>query len=89
VWNTTAPQIEEQGFKILEDDKGLHPAQNIAPIVSTEVLEAYGDQLSADLNTLSAAITTEDLVAWNVQTDIEQREPDDVATEWLAAKGLN
>jgi osmoprotectant transport system substrate-binding protein len=89
VWNTTAPQIEEQGFKILEDDKGLHPAQNIATIVSTEVLEAYGDQLSADLNTLSAAITTEDLVAWNVQTDIEQRESDDVAGEWLEAEGLN
>lgn len=89
VWNTTAPQIEEQGFKILRDDKGLHPAQNIAPIVSTAVLEAYGEQLSADLNALSAAITTEDLVAWNVQTDIEQREPDDVATEWLEAEGLN
>jgi osmoprotectant transport system substrate-binding protein len=89
VWNTTAPQIEEQGFKILEDDEGLHPAQNIAPIVSTDVLEAYGDQLRADLNALSAAITTEDLVEWNVQTDIEQREPDDVATEWLEAEGLN
>lgn len=88
VWNTTAPQIEEQGFKILEDDMGLHPAQNIAPIVSTDVLEAYGDELRADLNALSAAITSEDLVAWNVQTDIEQRESDDVAAEWLAAEGL-
>ena len=45
VWNTTAPQITEQGFKVLEDDQGLHPAQNIAPIISTNVLDAYGDQL--------------------------------------------
>lgn len=89
VWNTTAPQIEEQGFKILEDDMGLHPAQNIAPIVSTEVLDAYGDVLRDDLDSLSETITTEDLVAWNVETDIEQREPDDVATEWLEAEGLN
>jgi len=88
VWNDTAPQIDELGFKVLEDDMGLHPAQNIAPIVLTEVLEAYGDQLAADLNELSAMITTEDLLAWNTETDLEFRESDDVATEWLEANGL-
>jgi osmoprotectant transport system substrate-binding protein len=88
VWNSTAPQISLQGFKVLIDDKGLHPAQNIAPIISTSVLDAYGDQLAADLNALSAAITTDDLVAWNVETDVNFRESDDVATEWLASKGL-
>ena len=89
VWNTTAPQITEQGFKVLEDDKGLHPAQNIAPIISTDVLDQYGDQLRNDLNELSAMITTDDLLAWNTETDIAKRESDDVATEWLEAKGLN
>lgn len=89
VWNTTAPQITEQGFKVLEDDQGLHPAQNIAPIISTEVLDAYGDQLRDDLNALSAMITTDDLLAWNTETDIELRESDDVAAEWLAEKGLD
>lgn len=88
VWNDTAPQIDELGFKVLEDDLGLHPAQNVAPIVLTEVLEAYGDQLAADLNELSAMITTEDLLAWNVQTDLEFRESDDVATEWLESNEL-
>jgi osmoprotectant transport system substrate-binding protein len=88
VWNDTAPQIDEFGFKVLEDDLGLHPAQNIAPIVRTEVLEAYGDQLRADLDELSAQITTEDLLAWNVETDIELRESAAVATEWLEANGL-
>ena len=88
VWNSTAPQIGEQGFKVLEDDMGLHPAQNIAPIVVTSVLEAYGDQLAADLNALSAAITTDDLVAWNIETDINFRESDEVATEWLEENDL-
>jgi osmoprotectant transport system substrate-binding protein len=88
IWNTTAPQITEQGFKVLEDDQGLFPAQNIAPIISTEVLEAYGDQLAADINELSAMITTDDLLAWNTETDIEFRESDEVATEWLESKGL-
>lgn len=88
VWNTTAPQIAEQGFKVLEDDQGLHPAQNIAPIIMTDVLEAYGDQLRDDLNELSAEITTEDLLAWNIETDLNQRQSDDVAAEWLEEKGL-
>lgn len=88
VWNTTAPQIETEGFKVLEDDQGLFSADNIAPIVRTEVLDAYGEMLTDDLNELSAQITTEDLLEWNVQTDIELRESDDVATEWLEAESL-
>jgi osmoprotectant transport system substrate-binding protein len=88
IWNTTAPQIEADGFKVLEDDQGLFPAQNIAPIISQEVLDAYGDDLAADLNAISAAITTEDLLAWNTATDIDLRESDDVATEWLTEEGL-
>lgn len=88
VWNTTAPQIDKQGFKILEDDKGLHPAQNIAPVISTEVLEAYGDELADDLNALSEAISTEDLIAWNIETDLEFRESDEVAADWLKENDL-
>ena len=73
---------------VLEDDRGLHPAQNIAPIISTAVLDAWGSGLGDALNELSAIITTDDLVAWNIETDIELRESDDVAREWLEAKGL-
>ena len=88
VWNTTAPQIGLEGFRVLEDDRGLHPAQNIAPIIRTAVLEAWGPGLRDAINDLSALITTEDLVTWNIATDLEQRESSDVAREWLAMKGL-
>ena len=88
VWNDTAPQIEEFGFKVLEDDQGLHPAQNVAPILRDELIEAYGQELVAAINALSEQIETEDLIAWNVETDLEFRESDDVATEWLEANDL-
>ena len=52
------------------------------------MLEAWGPGLRDALNELSAAITTEDLVAWNIETDIELRESDDVAREWLEMQGL-
>ena len=89
IWNTTAPQIAAEGFMVLTDDKALFPAQNIVPLVRTEVLDAYGGQLTTDLNALSAQITTDDLVAWNQATDIDKKESDAVATEWLTSKGLN
>ena len=88
VWNDTAPQIGVEGFRVLEDDLGLFPAQNIAPIVSETLIDAYGDELVAALDALSARITTADLVAWNVETDLEFREPADVAREWLEAEDL-
>lgn len=88
IWNTTAPDISEYGFKVLEDDMGLFPAQNIAPIVRTEVLDAHGEELRNDLDRLTQTITTEDLLAWNSATDIDKRESDDVAREWLQSKNL-
>jgi osmoprotectant transport system substrate-binding protein len=88
IWNDTAPQIDVEGFRVLVDDRGLFPAQNIAPIVSESLIEAYGQALIDALDALSARITTEDLIAWNVETDLRFREPIDVAREWLEAQGL-
>lgn len=88
MWGTTAPQIEENGFRILTDDKGLFPAQNTAPLVRIALLDQYGQALIDDLNALSEMITTDDLVAWNRATDIDKLESDDVATDWLEEKGL-
>jgi osmoprotectant transport system substrate-binding protein len=88
IWNDTAPQIGVEGFRVLIDDRGLFPAQNIAPILRDGLIEAYGEALVSALDALSARITTADLVAWNIQTDLEFREPVDVAREWLDAQGL-
>ena len=88
VWNDTAPQIDVEGFRVLVDDRGLLPAQNVVPIVSEDLVAAYGDDLIAAIDALSARITTEDLIAWNVETDLQFREPIDVAREWLEAEGL-
>ncbi len=88
IWNDTAPQIGVEGFRVLIDDRGLFPAQNTVPIVAESLAEAYGADLIAAIDGLSARITTDDLVAWNVETDLRFREPVDVAREWLVAQGL-
>ncbi len=39
-------------------------------------------------NELSAALTTDDLAAMNLQVDAERQKPEDVAAQFLEDKGL-
>jgi osmoprotectant transport system substrate-binding protein len=87
-YQTTAPQIASGDFVVLQDDKGLLSADNIVPVLRKELDEAYGTQLRDAIDTITKALTTDDLVAWNVRTDIDKDEPADVAKDWLAEKGL-
>ncbi len=85
-YQTTAPEIASGDFVILEDDKGLLSADNIVPILGADVGEDA--DLIAALDELSEQITTEDLIDWNVATDVDKEESVDVAMAWLEEKGL-
>lgn len=87
-YQTTAPQLASGTFVELEDDKGLLSADNVVPVLRSDLAEEYGDALADAINELSALITTEDLIAWNVATDIDKDEPADVATAWLEENDL-
>jgi osmoprotectant transport system substrate-binding protein len=80
--------IAEKGWVSLEDDKGLNPAENLVPAIRTEVVEAYGDDLVALLESFSEALTTEDLTELNKRADLDQEDPALLAGEWLAANGF-
>ena len=84
-YQTTAPEIASGEFVVLEDDKGLLSADNVVPIIAADKAD---DELIAALDELSKQLTTEDLIGWNAETDINKEEPVDVATEWLKEKDL-
>jgi osmoprotectant transport system substrate-binding protein len=84
---TTDGTLADLGLVILEDDKGIQPAQNLTPAVNAEFL-ADNPDLEDVFNELSAALTTEDLAAMNLQVDAERQKPDDVAEQFLEDKGL-
>jgi osmoprotectant transport system substrate-binding protein len=84
-YQTTAPEIASGDFVVLEDDLGLLSADNIVPIVRSEVAD---DELIGLLDELSAVLTTDDLIGWNEATDIGNEESVDVATDWLEDNGL-
>ncbi len=72
----------------LEDDLRLQPAENIVPVVRTELLEAHGDALADRINEISAQLTTSGLAELNRQLNVEMLEASEIAAQWLASHGL-
>ena len=42
-YQTTAAEIESGDFVVLEDDKGMLSADNIVPVIRTDIAEEFGD----------------------------------------------
>ena len=85
---TTSGAIAGNGWVLLNDDKKLQPADSVTPVLTAKVASAYGQALADLVNGVSAKITTEVLTGLNKQTDIDQKDPDDVAKAWLQSNGL-
>ena len=77
--------IDAYGLKVLSDDKHLQNADNVVAVVNTRVAS---QALTAALNGVAAALTTDDLIAMNKQVDIDGADPAKVATDWLKSKSL-
>jgi osmoprotectant transport system substrate-binding protein len=84
-YGSTAPEIAAGTIVELEDDLELQDAQNVVPVFRSAISSAA---LLAALDELSAAISTDDLAAWNQATDVDKEDPIDVATAWLEDQGL-
>ncbi|MGH1563840.1 ABC transporter substrate-binding protein [Mumia sp. DW29H23] len=84
---TTDGALDDDGLVLLEDDKGLQPAQNLIPAVNTEWL-ADNDDAATALNALSAKLTTDKLAEMNVAVDVDREKPAEVAKQFLEDEGL-
>ena len=84
---TTDGTLADLGLVLLEDDQGIQPAQNLTPAVNADFL-ADNPDLADLFNSLSEALTTEDLASMNLKVDLERQKPEDVAAQFLADKGL-
>lgn len=85
---TTQAEIASFNFVLMEDDGGLAPAQNIAPVLTQELADAGGETLASTLNSVSELLTTEELTALNLRI-AEQESYEDIASQWLADNGLS
>jgi osmoprotectant transport system substrate-binding protein len=86
---STQSAIGQFGFVSLEDDLDTQPAENIAPLVRDDYLaKVDATAFKALLDAASAKMTTEELTGLNVFIDVDHKDIEDVAKEWLTKQGL-
>lgn len=83
----TEGRIPAFDLVVLEDDQQFFPPYHAAPIVRKEILEAY-PELEDVLNQLADFFTDESMAALNAEIDVNGREPDEVAREFLTENGF-
>lgn len=83
----TDGQISAYDLVLLEDDKGLFPPYQIAPIVRQQAIDA-NPQMVELLNKLAPLLTDATMQRLNFEVDGKKREPVDVAKEFLQQNGL-
>jgi osmoprotectant transport system substrate-binding protein len=77
--------IYDPTFVALTDDKHLEPSDNIVPVIRSD---ADNSDVDAIINKVSAALTTDKMLALNKQVDIGQQDPAAVATAFLKDNSL-
>ena len=85
---TTDGHLATGQFVLLEDDRGLQPAENVVPVVRTAVVERHGATVVDALEAVSRQLLTQDLAELNRRVDIERVPPSQAAEDWLRQHGL-
>ena len=79
--------LADQGLVLLEDDKGIQPAQNLVPLVAEDFLAEHPD-VEQVLDDLMAALDNETLGGLIAQVTVDRETPEDVAEQFLTDQGL-
>ncbi|MFF7948159.1 ABC transporter substrate-binding protein [Streptomyces griseorubiginosus] len=82
---TTDPTIVKEKFVVLKDPKNLFGFANVTPLVYKSGLSKDG---VAALNAVSAKLDTKALLDMDLQVQLENKDPLDVAKAWLKTNGL-
>lgn len=85
---STDARIATEGLVLLEDDQNMLAADNVTPVLSDDVIDAYGDDLAALIDEISAALTTENLTAMNERFQVDKEDADAIAADFLAENDL-
>lgn len=82
---SSSGSVSANDLVVLEDDKGLQTAENILPALYTP---AVTDTITTALDSVSQALTTDELQQLNAEVEIDRQSPQKVAEAWLTEKGL-
>ena len=84
---STDAVLADGSLVALTEPEGMIPPENIVPVLRTEVIDAYGDDLVDLLDAVGSALTTEVLVGFNQRSN-EGVAPDVIARDFLTEIGV-
>jgi len=84
---TSDAAIAQNGFVLLQDDKGLQLADNVVPVIRKEIVDANPDAATL-LNSISAKLTQDELTALNKAVIVDGQTSAEAATKWLTDNGF-
>lgn len=82
---STSGVIAERGWLVLEDDKGLQAAENITPLIRSDVID---DDIADLLNEVGSLLTTAKLTELNGRVEGKNEDFRKVARDFLRDEGL-
>ncbi len=85
---STDPPVTDDKFVVLEDDKTMLAADNIVPVMSQALVDAYGDDFVTLVNKISAALTTENVAEMNKAYVVDKEEAVDVVKAFITEHDL-
>jgi osmoprotectant transport system substrate-binding protein len=84
---TTDPAIAREHLVELTDDRNLQPAENVIPLVRTELVDRFGSDLVDVVDAVSAQLTTSALTELNARVEAGGHVAA-VASAWLNTKDI-
>ena len=81
-------EVQAQNLVLLQDDKHLQLADNIAPVVRNDILNKAPADFKTLIDGVSAKLTTQEVTSLNKQVGVDKQDPKTVAGQWLKQKGL-
>jgi len=81
---TTDPAIAAMDLVELADDRGLQPAENITPLVRSEIVARWGDDVVAVIDAVSARLTTATVRELNEAAEQPGADVPSIVAAWWA-----
>lgn len=79
----TDPAVDGEQIVALVDDRLLQPAENVTPLVRSDVVQRWGAAVTDVLDRVSHVLTTDELRALNAAMVAGQATPAALAARWL------
>jgi len=83
---STDSRIVSNNYVLLDDDEGMLAADNVLPVLTTELAGVEG--LAGLLDAISESLTTDGLTELNRRFDVDVEDADDIAASHLESAGL-